>query len=165
MRGVLAFVLPIYRMPRWQFWIAALISLAVAALSGSALVSMHKIGDPQSKLVVVIRALALSPVSAIGLYAGALYVYVVASINRLHDIEKSGWNVLWLFLPYLAIAAFMFATAMHWVDGNAVMPMAKPALGILYVVSCIAALILFVPCAFFRGDEWANRYGPAPCES
>lgn len=152
-------------MPRWQFWIAVLLWLAAFALLAIAIVSVYKVGDSQSMLNGVSRALVLPPVSAGAIYVGAFYLYVVASINRLHDMDKSGWNVLWLFLPYLAMAAFAFAAAMHWVDTKAVMPVAKLGIGVLYVVSCIAGLIFFVQCAFFRGDDWANRYGRAPRES
>lgn len=82
------------------------------------------------------------------LYYLVFFLPVLAvSVRRLHDIGKSGWNILTLYLmPLLAI--FIFATSnpylmLGWVIG-----------GIIYLI-CLTIWLC-------RDSEEENDYGPSP---
>jgi uncharacterized membrane protein YhaH (DUF805 family) len=81
------------RAPRSEYWWYSLAVLLV------------------SFFIAVLDAL-LFPTSAIdlsSLFALAVFVPGMAvSVRRLHDIDKSGWNLLWIFLPLVGIILLLY---------------------------------------------------------
>ena|SRR5258706_2397719 len=98
--------------------------------------------DPQSwGFFVFLSQDPMAFITALVLFIVFQVVVITLTINRLHDLELSGWNV-WLLL-----AANVFAS-----------------LGIS-VVSTIAGLFSFggmIYLVFFRGTDGNNRFGPDP---
>ena len=170
MRRVLAFVLPVYRMPRWQFWIAVLI-WAVYSIALS-----HWVAEHRRLVEAAIRsngpaATLQSP--SLGTIASALfgyYVYIISSVNRLHDLNKSGWRMMWVLVPsailvgasYVQLYAFKNPVLLA---GPHVLLTVWAIMALSLFCAAIAQIIYFIQCAFYSGDEWGNDYGRAPRES
>jgi uncharacterized membrane protein YhaH (DUF805 family) len=48
------------------------------------------------------------------LYILLIWVSIMSYIKRLHDLDKSGWMVLLLFVPFVSIYLFIICGFLKW---------------------------------------------------
>ncbi len=104
--------------------------------------------------------LAGDPLSAyvgdeISLLATLIFLWpsLAIDVKRWHDIGRSGWFVLTIYVPALALFGFALSGARAGAD-----PRAAAA---LYGFGLVA-LVYFILLAARKGDSEKNRYGPPP---
>lgn len=73
------------------------------------------------------------------------------SIRRLHDINKSGWNVFWAFIPLPLLSLWIRLHGINKIEWT-----------LIYLSSGYWWYILFLMTR--EGDATVNRYGPNPKE-
>lgn len=81
---------------------------------------------------------------------------IAVTVRRLHDIDRSGWWLVVLFVPFVAGGAALAAGSFD--DSVASL---GPAFWIGILVFLAAAILLLV-FLVTRGDEGPNRYGEDP---
>lgn len=165
MRFARAYLLPMGRISRWEFWLMGLIIAGLAWLPILKLQSMIVAGAAPTGTVTNPAA---DVQTFMGLYAiyviGGTYLYVVATVNRLHDLGKSGWRILFPFAPWIALIYLFGASIAGRID---LLPDRQTMTIVFYVlmgIGLLSTVLLFIECAFWRGDTWANKYGRAPGE-
>lgn len=181
MRRVLAFVLPIYRMPRWQFWIAVVVWAVCSIALSQWTAENRRLIEAAIRSNTPAATLQSPSVSVIGSALFGYYVYIVSSVNRLHDLNKSGWRMMWVLVPSAKLVGTCYVQL--YAFGNAMLPSEPHLLNTLLhagpdvllavwaimvlslFFAAIAQIIYFIQCAFYRGDEWGNDYGRAPREA
>ncbi|MDD5198066.1 MAG: DUF805 domain-containing protein [Candidatus Gracilibacteria bacterium] len=77
------------------------------------------------------------------------YLSIVLTIKRLHDYNESGWNILYIFFP------FIFPI----IDWSDIKPMND---GYVAKVVIILIVILFLILIATPGNTKDNRFGPPP---
>jgi uncharacterized membrane protein YhaH (DUF805 family) len=82
-----------------------------------------------------------------------LWPSLAIDVKRWHDIGRSGWFALAIYVPALALFGFALTGAAHPPDPRVA--------GLLYGFG-LAALVYFIILAARRGDEGKNRHGPPP---
>ena len=128
------------RSQRKEYWMFALFTILVAVILG-VIEAVAGIGQSLGGLY--------GPLSAIFALA-TLVPSLAVSVRRLHDIDRSGWWLLAIVVPYVVLG-FGAATA------NAMMTMIG-AVAVLIVA--IVLLVFFVS----RGTSGTNRFGPDPLD-
>jgi len=94
--------------------------------------------------------------------------YLAVTIRRLHDIDRSGWTVLFYVIPLIAfIGALVWATLTFdivvlidpsFIDAIPSSLIALLVSLVLYIAACIYLLCLMLK----RGNIGANKYGEDP---
>jgi uncharacterized membrane protein YhaH (DUF805 family) len=94
----------------------------------------------------------------ISLLASLIFLWpsLAVDVKRWHDQGKSGWLVLVIYGPALALFAFALSGA-----GATVLQSDQRVAASLYVFGLVA-LVYFIFLAARKGDEEINRYGPPP---
>lgn len=77
------------RMSRSAFWWFALFCAIVAGIVVTLILSFGTPGATTAMIVNLIVDITF------------WYIFIVPGIRRLHDIDKSGSNVLWILLPFV----------------------------------------------------------------
>lgn len=150
-------VAPFARAPRWLY-------LSVTALQvGYAIAFLMHIGPtagaPAGDPAQILSASSTFLWTTIGMG----YVATMVTINRLHDIGKSGWILALVVLP----PALMTLAAK-------LIPLVPPPSGTSFVLGAVAIALkatapiysavgwlwLFFQCALIAGERGTNRYGP-----
>lgn len=90
-----------------------------------------------------------------------LWWAISAAAQRLHDLGRSAWWMLW---TALAVIAWAFAVALAVVLHYPPEQMAPGEAGYLVVLACIAAPLLaaLLWLHFARGQTQDNKHGPVP---
>jgi uncharacterized membrane protein YhaH (DUF805 family) len=81
------------RAPRSEYWWYSL-----AAMLASFLIAVP------DALLFPTSAIDLSSLFAIAIFVPGMAV----SVRRFHDIDKSGWNLLWIFLPFVGFFLILY---------------------------------------------------------
>lgn len=94
----------------------------------------------------------------ISLLASLIFLWpsLAVDVKRWHDQGKSGWFVLVVYGPTLALFAFALSGA-----GVAFSQSNQRVAAFLYAFGLVA-LVYFILLAARKGDEETNRYGPPP---
>lgn len=87
-----------------------------------------------------------------------LIPWVAVSVRRLHDIDRSGWWMMILLLPFLALVVAFALDPATSSETFAGMPGAVVA-GLIGVLIAGITLLIFMVTA---GTEGPNEYGPDP---
>jgi uncharacterized membrane protein YhaH (DUF805 family) len=120
------------RLEFWLFWLAAMVLQMVAAYFDAAGAQPFVVGG-MGVVTLVVTLIFLVPATTVG-------------IRRLHDIDRSGWWMLLLGLPYLGWLISVHAGSQDVI----------PALALL--LGAVILLVLLVQ----PGTAGDNRYGPNP---
>ena len=84
---------------------------------------------------------------------------LAVSVRRLHDVDRSGWWLIWSLVPYLIGAVLLTSVdATGGIGGLAILGV------ILFLAGAIAGIVLLVwVCT--SGTVGTNRYGPDPMDT
>jgi uncharacterized membrane protein YhaH (DUF805 family) len=90
------------RSRRKEYWMFVLLNLILSAISCTALAVTFLAGMSETAMMTV-----LTPIFALHGLAALVFVIpgLAVTIRRLHDTDRSGWNILWGLVPL--IGAFM----------------------------------------------------------
>lgn len=162
LRFIQTLLVPFGRAPRWQFWLVLLI--VAGLLLPAAYIVYGLLGlQPPDTLVAVGR---LVPGGVIGLAAfgaAALWLLIMAIVNRLHDRGRTG---AWLLLLLLPVAAAGAIVAEQMSPGLLQIPpsfaetfalYSTLAMQVLGGIAGLLALWLLVECLFFPGYRPAGE--------
>ena len=79
--------------------------------------------------------------------------------RRLHDIDKTGWWQLWVFLLFVGLSILFFASI-------AIAVMATLSLGLLImgliIILRILKILIWIRWLARQGESGTNRYGSDP---
>jgi len=126
------------RAPRSEYWWFSLFTALISVLGG--VISATLYGDPGEPTLYDITGLLL------------LLPSVAVSIRRLHDVNKSGW---WLLYPLAGLILIPIASLFDdtsLMDSAIVISIALMTLGYLYVLYL----------AIKKSDSGENQYGKSP---
>lgn len=154
MRFVKTLLLPGGRIGLARFWIIYLASwVPVVALEE---IAMTSIVDKAAyeRLHWVERFVIAHTLEAIALYFAFFWLYVVATINRLHDRNKSGWLALVPVAPvFFCLAVCGAAVSREGMSGS---------LYLLFIASVVVAVCsqiwLIVECGLEGRAKGSERY-------
>jgi uncharacterized membrane protein YhaH (DUF805 family) len=95
------------------------------------------------------------------LYSLAVFIPGLAvSVRRLHDVGKSGWLLLIVYLVIIAAAVTLVVTGFATMGGSF---SAGMGVGLIVPIIIILALVIWMLVLFCtNGDEGENKYGPDP---
>ena len=95
------------------------------------------------------------------LYSLAVFIPGIAvAVRRLHDIGKSGWLLLIVYLAIIACAVSLVVAGIATIGGSF---SAGMGIGIILPVIIILALAIWMLVLFCtNGDQGENEYGPDP---
>jgi uncharacterized membrane protein YhaH (DUF805 family) len=104
-------------------------------------------------------------------YLIVLWPSIAILVKRVHDRNRTGWTILWLFMPAMIFTIMLFvwlgAAIFSAAEGQTV-SFSGPlgALGVLVIVLGLVVLGIniwfFVEFGCLRGTIGANKYGPDP---
>jgi uncharacterized membrane protein YhaH (DUF805 family) len=94
----------------------------------------------------------------VSLLASLIFLWpsLAVDVKRWHDQGKSGWLVLVIYGPALALFAFAILGAGAGISHS------DPRVSAFLYVFGLVALVYFIFLAARKGDEETNRYGPPP---
>jgi uncharacterized membrane protein YhaH (DUF805 family) len=95
------------------------------------------------------------------LYSLAVFIPGLAvSVRRLHDVGKSGWLLLIVYLVIIAAAVSLVVAGFATMGGSF---SAGMGVGLIVPIIIILALVIWMLVLFCtNGDEGENKYGPDP---
>ncbi len=95
------------------------------------------------------------------LYSLAVFIPGLAvSVRRLHDIGKSGWLLLIVYLVMIAAVVSLVVAAFATMGGSF---SAGIGIGLIVPILIILALLIWILVLYCtNGDEGENKYGPDP---
>lgn len=126
--------------------VAAMILLAVEALAGlGLLVSGRGLLDP--------IALAVKGI--------VLWAAIAAAAQRLHDIGRTAWMLLWGMLAWIALA-FVAGIAVALVLPPEKLAIGQPGFLVVLAATTLPAMAALLWLHLAAGEPRANRYGPMP---
>jgi uncharacterized membrane protein YhaH (DUF805 family) len=77
-------------------------------------------------------------------------VVTLLCVARLHDIGRSGWFALGMFIPGVPIEAQVFPTRTG--------PFVAPTIGVTVMIVALVGIVVWL--GTIRGQPGANRFGP-----
>jgi uncharacterized membrane protein YhaH (DUF805 family) len=141
------------RSSRLNYWLTVILIPAMVAVANVIGYFANSQFDADRAFIVTAGLLIVS-------WLVAMVFYVLASIRRLHDRDKSGhWLWLFAFVPGM-LNVLLLATVRPGV------PPSPDAMTIAIAISLALTLVLsvwgFVEIGFLRGTSGSNRFGPDP---
>jgi uncharacterized membrane protein YhaH (DUF805 family) len=84
--------------------------------------------------------------------------------RRLHDINRTGWWLLWFLgsFPMAAIGGGILLVSFFLLDNLLILTVLGFAMAIGFGILGIIGVIVLIVWAIKQGDEGLNKYGPAP---
>lgn len=156
LRFIQTLLVPFGRAPRWQFWLVLI--LVAGLLLPAAGIGLSFLNVPPPDFLIAIGRLVPGGIIGLAAFAGAaLWLLIMAIVNRLHDRGRSG---LWLFLLLLPIAGIAALFANQLSPGLIPIPpemlityetYAPLAMQVLGGIAGLIALWLLVECLFLPG--------------
>lgn len=73
------------------------------------------------------------------------YIQIPVIVKRLHDTNRSGWNVLWYMIPMILSGWFSVSFS-----------------SLSRLLSLTGFLYLLIVCGIFKGNPEPNKYGNPP---
>lgn len=126
--------------------VAALIMLSVeAAVALGLLGAGRRLDDP----------------AVLPLKAALVYLAVSAAAQRLHDLGRSAWGLLWAFLALIGWAVALAVVVMLNVSPEQ-MAVGETGHAIVLAGVAVPLLAMLLWLHFAPGMKGANRFGPAP---
>ena len=87
-------------------------------------------------------------------------------IRRLHDIGKSGWNIIWLRLPTIVFMGFVVLMEIGTISETYILNIFNESAGCIIVgisiVMCLIIAIIELVWFCTKGNKGGNKYGPDP---
>jgi uncharacterized membrane protein YhaH (DUF805 family) len=133
------------RIGRWRFFLYSLALWIIVPVL--ILLTVAALGHARNPFIAGL--IAFSAIAAFSGWAGLALV-----VKRLHDLDKSGWHYVWMFLlPGLLTGGF----SVHWTGGGG------GAWTIGYgQIWGIVPLLAFLWLVLARGTDGPNTYGYPP---
>ncbi len=134
------------RIGRWRFFLYSLVLwiIIIPVVSLLAIPAVNNARHPTGAAVIAVVAIG----------AFWMWAFFALVVKRLHDLDKSGWHYLWMFLlPGLLSSGF----SIHWTGSSS----GQWSIGYWYstgIVPLIATLYLILG----RGSDGRNKYGYPP---
>lgn len=162
LRFMQTLLVPFGRSPRWQFWLVLI--LVVALLVPAAPIVLGILSMPAPDFLVAINRLV--PGGFIGLAAlggTAIWLLVMAIVNRLHDRGRTGVWFLVLLLPIAGVVAILgeqMSPGLLPVPPELALTFATYSTLAMQVLGGLAGLIavwLFLECLLFPGYHRASE--------
>jgi len=84
--------------------------------------------------------------------------------RRLHDINRTGWWLLWFLgsFPMAAIGGGILLVSFFLLDNFLILTVLGFAMAIGFGILGISGVIVLIVWAIKQGDEGLNKYGPDP---
>lgn len=160
MQRIISFFLPVGRITRLQFWLTMLVSITPQSLFlWSMLRTTGQVEQDNRQILEIVT-------SSIGttVFFASFWIYFVAIINRLHDRDKSGWNLLWIFGPFIIqYLAINKKSLLIQYLGLETTEKFVWSLNIgVPIIATIAMIWLFFEAGFGPGMTGSNTYGRDP---
>lgn len=156
------FLLPFGRLSRREFLAAFLVSMSAGMPWALAQRSYFVAAAAKMQAGQPLPAMELTPLLLL-LWLSGVYVSLIAHINRLHDLERSGFNLL---LPLLPIIIYIGVVWKFGLVSDAAGDPMRIVVGLagvaVYGIAFALGVFILVNCLFAKGDADANRYGPPP---
>jgi uncharacterized membrane protein YhaH (DUF805 family) len=112
--------------------------------------------DPALALQFVQSLLGSIPIT-IGVLILNTWLFITASVQRLHDRGSSGWRILFWYVPLLIVVAsfYVLIAYLNWTlfIGGLLLAAAGTVLAFVW---------LLVECGMLSGDDFENEYGEPP---
>ena len=95
---------------------------------------------------------------------GVIVPSLALGVRRLHDINRTGWWLLffWSFILISAIGGGILLVSLFLLDNFLILTVLGFALVIGFVILWVIGIIVLIVWAIKRGDEGPNKYGPDP---
>lgn len=94
------------RFNRFKFWVHTLVMQIIAIILFFII----------SALWSVLNIELLSQIGSFGLAAAMLYIMFTSYIKRLHDLDKSWWMSLLIFIPFINIWLLIYCGFFKWTE-------------------------------------------------
>jgi len=131
---------------------------------------------PLVSWILLLRAIMIdggnSPFAKVPNILGWLwYLYIffpslAVMIRRLHDIGKSGWNIIWLRLPTIVFMGFVVLMEIGTISETYILNIFNESAGCIIVgisiVMCLIIAIIELVWFCTKGNKGGNKYGPDP---
>ncbi len=153
---------PSGRISRSQYWLQFMLPYMAVVF---VLEVISGIFDKDSGISIAANAIMMI------FYLIVLWPSIAILVKRVHDRNRTGWTILWLFVPAVIFTIMLFvwlgAAIFTAAEGQSVnFTGALGTLGVLVIVLGLIVLGLniwfFVEFGCLRGTIGANRYGPDP---
>lgn len=163
------------RVGRQQFWIGALILVAINIVISLLIFPLIGLGMPNIALLTTTSdsvaisaaleaAIRTSAWASLVLYVIMAYPYYALSIKRRHDKDNAGLDVLiYLGLTFVMLLLQALGLGMTMTDmGGIMVPTPSMLLSIIGIVLGLYGLYLLVVLGFLKGTTGPNQFGPDP---
>jgi uncharacterized membrane protein YhaH (DUF805 family) len=133
------------RIRRWRFfvyWLFLWIIMPVLALLGIPMIDNARYPFAASVIVVI------------GLAAFWTWAGMALAVKRLHDLDKSGWHYVWMFLLPGLLTGGVTVELRHAASGQWSVGYGQ----VLGIIPLLATLYLI----FARGSDGPNKFGYPP---
>jgi uncharacterized membrane protein YhaH (DUF805 family) len=155
------------RIPRstwWYFRLAVagiMVGLSVVAVMISALIGGSLSASDSSAVIVVLLCVGVPA------YLLIIVTDIMVSIKRCHDRNRSGWFLLWSYIPSIIYSVFSWLFVMPASISYGYDPSSMDNVAIL--INCAMSLVTFatglwvlIELGFLKGTAGPNQYGPDP---
>jgi uncharacterized membrane protein YhaH (DUF805 family) len=133
------------RIRRWRFFLYALV-LLIIIIPVLILLAVLAVDNARSPFIAGL-------IAVVGIWVFSAWAGFALVVKRLHDLDKSGWHYVWMFLvPGLLGSSF----SVHWSGGGWSWTIGYGQL--FGIVSAIAFLWLVLA----QGSDGPNKYGYPP---
>ena len=138
------------RASRSEYWYFSLFG-SIVALASPLIYSVTARNTVGFAINVIINLVLLLP-------------YLAVSVRRLHDIDRTGWWVLLLWIPFIpALLIFTTVEPAAQADVSVTGPwLVAVAIAFVLMVWCLVILFVLMVWSCRRGTIGPNRYGPDP---
>ena len=116
-------------------------------------------------LILLLKTVISGKISIGGGFILILFILLVTAvlftasyIRRLHDIGRSGWELLVMWAFFIPAATLDAAMTFKWIYGT---PSTVAIMWLLYALRAVVGLWIFV-LMFKKGYSKENRFGPQP---
>lgn len=105
--------------------------------------------------------LGLDTPVAMAIKAGVIYLAIAATIQRLHDLGQSAWNLVWAALALIAWSVLLGLAVLMTIPAGQAGP-GDLEQAIVFTGLAMPMLSMLLWLHFAPGESGANRFGPEP---
>ena len=155
------------RIPRstwWYFRLAVagiMVGLSVVAVIFSALIGGSLSASDSSAVYVILLCVGVPA------YLFIIVTDIMVSIKRCHDRNRSGWFLLWSYIPSTIYSIFSWLFVLPYPSSYGYDPSSMASFAL--VINCVLSLVTFgtglwvlIELGFLKGTAGPNQYGPDP---
>lgn len=126
---------------------------------------LRKVQDAMRLVILTLLASPKVPsISGAAILACILFAYyavIACWIRRLHDLGNSGWWLLFYLSPFVMIYPLGKLQALGWSEALPSFLLGDTGLHVLLAIGVLFQFVMVAYLGFRKGDEGANRFGPA----